>query len=200
MREEEQSLIRTINKGNTEAFQKLVEQYQRLVSSIVYKMIPQIADHEDLCQDVFFKVYKKLSSFRGDSKLSVWIGRITYTTCLNYLKKNSRRNSWSLDNTFKDENGHESPRELPALTSTPEQDFEQNELHGFLHGEVNRLSPEYRTALTLYHWQEMDYKEISEVMEIPVNTLKSYLFRARKELKNRLLKQYPREDSHEQVK
>lgn len=191
MIEEEKKLIRKINEGQLDAFRQIIEKYQRLVSAIVYKMIHQSADHEDLCQDIFLKVYRNLSNFRGDSKLSVWISRIAYTSCLNQIKRNARFKSGSLDNTFLNTNGQEKINELPALISNPEQQLEKKELKLFLREQVSQLSLEYRTALTLYHWQGMDYQEISQIMGVPVNTLKSYIYRARKELKDRLINQYP---------
>jgi len=197
MIDDEKILIRKINEGQLDAFQQIIERYQRLVNAIVYKMIPQNADHEDLCQDVFLKIYNNLSSFRGDSKLSVWISRIAYTSCLNQIKKNARISTSSLDSTYQNENGQQKVNELPTLFLNPEQHLEKKELNNFLREQVNQLSPEYKTALTLYHWQGMDYQEISKVMGVPVNTLKSYLFRARKELKTRLTHQYPGVFNHE---
>jgi RNA polymerase sigma-70 factor (ECF subfamily) len=86
-RHDDALLVRAVVGGNTEAFKKLVHQYERLVCSIVFKMIDQKEDREDICQEVFIKVYDKLPHFRFQSKLSTWIGNIAFNHTVNFLKK-----------------------------------------------------------------------------------------------------------------
>ena len=80
-------LVRQILDGNELAFERLIRNFQRLVSHIVFRMIDNVSDREDICQDVFVKVYKNLKGFRFDSKLSTWIARIAYNRCINFLEK-----------------------------------------------------------------------------------------------------------------
>src|SRR5689334_9595326 len=79
--------IQRAMRGNADAFRQLVEDHQRLVAHVVFRMVPDTTDREDLCQEVFIRVYQKLGTFRFQSKLSTWIARVAYTVCLNHLAK-----------------------------------------------------------------------------------------------------------------
>src|SRR4030095_1635585 len=81
-------LVKAVLSGEAEAFKTLIRQYERLVLQIVFRMVKREVDREDLCQDIFLKVYDKLQGFRFGSKLSTWIGSIAYNTCVNHLRKN----------------------------------------------------------------------------------------------------------------
>lgn len=186
--ENERALIQQILNGDTEAFRSLVANYQRLVGHIVFRMVPQPADHEDLCQDVFLKVYQNLASFGYQSKLSTWIGRIAYTTCLNYLKK--KRVPLFDDTTpehasLEHQGGTDDPSDRTAVRTDLSQRLRQ---------EVDGLPLKYRTILTLYHLDQLSYAEIGAIMDLPEGTVKSHLFRARKLLKERLMNKYPQEE------
>ena len=103
-------LIAAVVRGDMGAFKKVIDKYERLVVSITFKMISQKEDVEDICQDVFLKVYEKLPAFRFQSKLSTWIGSIAFNTCLNFVQK--RRPvllNDLLDKETNDENFHTSP-------------------------------------------------------------------------------------------
>ena len=181
-------LIKKILAGNNRAFQSLIEEYQRLVSHIVFKMINKEEDKEDICQDVFIKVYQNLSMFMFESKLSTWIGRIAYNTCINHLAKKKAPlfndlspEGISLD-SFSDNN------------ITPEKFTEDRDISSHLQTEISNMPAKFRTLLTLYHLDEMSYNEIGEIMGLPEGTVKSYLFRARKLLKERLMSKYKQEE------
>ena len=90
MVEDEKELVEKVIKGDQEAVKQLIEDYQRLVASIVWKMINNEFDREDLCQEIMIKVYKNISKFRFQSKLSTWIGRISYNHCYNFIKKKKK--------------------------------------------------------------------------------------------------------------
>ena len=85
---EEKQIVADILAGDQQAFRNLIEQYQKLVSHIVFRMISHQVDREELCQEIFIKVYRNLASFKFQSKLSTWVGRIAYHACINFLKKN----------------------------------------------------------------------------------------------------------------
>ena len=183
---DEKGLLKRINGGDQEAFRTLVDAYKGLVAHIVFRMVPSKADVEDLCQDVFIKVYTSLPGFKFHSKLSTWIARITYNTCLNYLGKkkpvlagdnNPEENFW--DNIPGE---HPDPGELSA----------GKDVFDILHREIEAMPVKYRIVLTLYHLEEMSYKEITSITLLPEGTVKSYLFRGRKYLKDRLTKKYGR--------
>ena len=180
--------IERILSGDQTAFRSLVEQYQRLVSHIVFRMIAAKEDREDICQDVFMRIYQNLSDFRSESKLSTWIASIAYNACLNHLEK---RKLVPLEELNSPEQSLESFLERHKR---PDEITEEKEVGALLESEINRMPATFRTILTLYHLDDMSYTQISEVMRLPEGTVKSYLFRARKLLKERLKLKYQPED------
>jgi RNA polymerase sigma-70 factor, ECF subfamily len=185
---ESRHLIDRIISGDREAFRLFVEQYQRLVGHIVFRMIDNKDDREDICQEVFLKVYQNLGEFKFQSLISTWVGAIAYNTSVNYLQKKKHQ---PLDILQDDEGEADNP---DTLETPPDDQMEQRDLSFNLHREIEKIPPHYRTVLTLYHLDEMTYEEIGLIMKMPEGTVKSYLFRARKILKERLLVKYTQED------
>jgi RNA polymerase sigma factor (sigma-70 family) len=182
-------LVEHILAGDQDSFRVLIKQYQRLVSHVVFRMIPAGPDQEDLCQEVFVKVYQHLGRFRFDSKLSTWIARIAYNTCLNFLDKKKLP---LYDDLVSEERSFEPI--APDESARPDLGFEAAETGVILQKEIERLPAVYKTIVTLYHLDQMSYSEIADIMKMPEGTVKSYLFRARKMLKDGLLKKYQREE------
>ena len=183
---EDALLVSRILKGDMQAFKALVQQHQRLVGHMVGRLINDKQDVEDICQEVFLKVYQKLSGFSFQSKLSTWIATIAYRTAVNYLKKKNRMMMDDIEDVaLEAKHGVES--------DTPYRLFEQKNLHTFIHKEIEKLPPQYKIVLTLYHLEGMQYAEIEEITGMPEGTVKNYLFRARKLLKDQLMKQLPKE-------
>ncbi|MBN2088592.1 sigma-70 family RNA polymerase sigma factor [candidate division KSB1 bacterium] len=182
-----QTLVKQILSGDQQAFRIFIETYQRLVAHIVFRMIPTTADREDLCQDIFLKAYQHLASFQFESKLSTWLGRIAYNTCINFLEK-KRVQLWG---DLSEEN--DSLDQFTGTEIAPDTFTEKRDISNRLLQEIEKLPLPYRTILTLYHLEEMSYQEIGEIMQLPEGTVKSYLFRARKKLKDQLMTQYHQE-------
>jgi len=180
--------IERILAGDRVAFKTLVEDYQRLVSHIVFRMVSVKEDREDICQDVFLRIYQNLGDFRSESKLSTWISRIAYNACLNHLEK---RKLVPLEELSLPEQSVESFLEK---SRRPDEITGEKEMGMLLENEISRMPVNFRTILTLYHLDEMSYAQIAEVMGMPEGTVKSYLFRARKLLKERLKAKYQPED------
>jgi RNA polymerase sigma-70 factor (ECF subfamily) len=191
----ESELIGRILKGNVKDFEEIISHYQRLVSAVAFRLLKNEYDREEICQEVFIKIYKNLSGFNFKSKLSTWIGKITYNHCLNYIQKQKKRLNKDLldlqddgleffyfnDNIFSGEN-------------TPEVQLEKKDNSTLIHDYINKLPPVFRIIITLFHIEELSYNEISEIMDLPEGTVKSYLFRARKLLKEKLLSSYKEEE------
>ena len=184
------ALVEQILAGDQDSFRTLIQQYQRLVSHIVFRLIPAGPDQEDLSQEVFIRVYQHLDRFRFDSKLSTWIARITYNTCLNFLEKKKL----PLYDDLTAESDRDFEPTAPDEVARPDFAFEAAETGTILQKEIARLPPVFKTVLTLYHLDQMSYVEIADIMNLPVGTIKSHLFRARKKLKERLLTRYQREE------
>lgn len=166
---DDKKLVAAVIHGDESAFRRLIYLHEKLVISIVYKMISRREDCEDLCQDVFLKVYEKLPGFRFNSKLSTWIGSIAFNACINFFQKHK-------------------PVLLEEVQSagieiSPGEKFEVKEKERLLQKGIQKLSPVQRTILQLFHQNEFSLQEIAEVTNLPVSTVKSHLFRARKELK-----------------
>ena len=174
------ALVEDILAGNQQSFSILVEKHERLVRQIVYRMLPNEADREDIAQDVFVKVYQNLGGFQFQSKLSTWIARIACNTCLNYLEK---KRVPLLGDCIDEEATID---DWPSADPSTERYAEANDLSVRLAEEIDALPVMYGVILSLYHLQEMKYNEIADILRIPVGTVKNYLFRARKLLKNRL--------------
>ena len=194
----EKAQIEKILSGDMAAFRDFVDEYQRLVCHVVFRMVLNESDREELSQEVFVKIYQNLGKFEFKSKLSTWIAKVAYNTCINYLKKKKIPLYDDLA-----EAGFSSPGESaadPYIETVAGESRGQDdlmmtqELNQFLHAEINRLPVQYRTVLTLYHSDELSYKEIGEIVNLPEGTVKSYLFRARKLLKERMLEKYPAEE------
>lgn len=168
-----------------------------MVAQIVFKMIPNPEDRKDMAQDIYLKAFKKLRSFKFESKLSTWIAQIGYNTCLDYLRKKKINLT---GNVYEEnETGYGVPDMISKkLFGAPEMETEnfmlQKDLSVILKTEIEKLSPVYKMMITLYHNEELSYDEIGQITGIPSGTVKSYLFRARKTLKDSLLLNYKKED------
>jgi len=199
---DEQTIVRQILSGDTETFRQIIQQYQKLVSHIVFRMVSHGTDREELCQEIFIKVYRHLASFKFQSKLSTWIGRIAYNTCINFQKK---KKALLFDDIFFEQAANENSSDSEsALTyysegfaekpQTQDAEMHASELQSIIENEIIKLPSQYRALVTLFHVDELSLKEISEIMGMPEGTVKNYLFRARKILKKRLLKKYQPEE------
>lgn len=187
-RDQEKAIIQCVLDGDTEAFRLVVEQYQRLVAHIVFRMIPHVHTREDLCQDVFVKVYRNLKTYRFQSKLSTWIAKIAYNRCLNYLEK---KKVPLFEDMTPDDVGID---DFSMAVNQPENDVINLDLIDRVKKTIEKLPVKYRTVITLYHLEAMKYDEIAEIMQLPEGTVKSYLFRARKALKDLISAKYTKEE------
>ncbi len=155
-----------------------------LVGQIVYKMIRNPSDRKDIAQDIYLKAFHKLGSFQFQAKLSTWIGQIAYNTCLAYLEK---KKLVLLENVVADEENEaleNLQKPIDPFMSETEKSLFRKELATILKIEIDKLSPIYKTLITLYHNEELSYAEITEITQLPEGTVKSYLSRARKLLKD----------------
>lgn len=180
-------LIEKVLSGNTGAFSTIIKNTERLVAQIVFKMITNNEDREDIAQDIYLKTFKKLESFKFQSKLSTWIGQIAYNTCLNYLKKKKLIFlEYNFDNETHDQALENFGNKINLDNETEKQLF-QKELSQILIIEIEKLQPIYKVLINLYHNEELSYIEISQITQLPEGTVKNYLFRARRTLKENLL-------------
>lgn len=170
------TLVSLVRRGNAVAFRQLVQLHERLVFHMVHRIVNQPEDCEDICQEVFMRVFQKIHLFNFQSKLSTWIATIAYRTALNYVRKEDKHQAAPLEDAIP----------VPSLERSALEMLEKKGTYQLVHEQIAELPVHYRTVLTLYHLEEMSLQEIQEVTEMPLGTVKNYLFRARKLLKERL--------------
>jgi RNA polymerase sigma factor (sigma-70 family) len=181
----EKDLVNRVLRGDTFGFAEIVENTKGLIAQIVFKMVNNPEDRKDIVQDIYLRAYEHLKDFRFRSKLSTWIGQIAYNTCINYLEKRKL-----VLGNFEDP-GYEQ-RSTGDIES--EALFSGKELKKILAAAIAELSPVYKTLITLYHQEELSYIDLAQITGLPEGTVKNYLYRARKQLKDNLLTQYKKEE------
>lgn len=176
-------LIQNIQEGNKkDAFLKLFNQYQHLVYNICYRMTGNRENASDVSQEVFIKIYRSIHKFRGDSKLSSWIYRITVNTCLNWERRRKLTNWLSLDFLLESEAKFEPLSE----EKTPDQLLEQSETEQIIQRSIQTLPHRQKTAIVLHRYENLSYEEIANVLGISLSAVESLLFRAKKNLAKKL--------------
>lgn len=179
-REQEEKIIARVLGGDTDAFEALVTEYEKNVYHLALKMTGNTEDAADLSQEAFIKAFHSLSSFRGDSKFSVWLYRIVSNVCLDFLRRRSRRQTVSL--SMEDEDGEEAQLDIPDERQAPELLLEKSMTREAVRRGLAQLPPEPRQILLLREIQGLSYEEIASVLGIESGTVKSRIFRARKKL------------------
>ena len=170
---DDQTLVAETLAGRGEAFGTLVERYDRAVYHLAYRTLRDSEEARDAAQEAFFKAFRSLKTFRPGAKFSTWIFSITYHACCDRL---SRRKRYS---------GEELPdRADPG--AGPEQQAIAGDEALRLRAAIARLPEKYRSVITLYHLQSRQYDEIAQVLEIPIGTVKTHLFRAKEQLRRML--------------
>lgn len=168
-------LIKEILKGDNTAFAELMGLYKRRVLTTGLSFFKNPTDAEDFVQDVFIKVFTKLSTFRNESSFSTWLTRIAYTTAVNSI---NRRQEYL---SIADETVIEDPG------STPEEKQIQQLTREAVKIAIKELPHNYAVCLDMYFFYDIPYTEISEITGFPVNTIKSHIFRAKKILKQKII-------------
>lgn len=177
-------LIAQIKCGNTNAFRFLVSKHQRLVWHMVLRMVRQQEDAEDMCQEVFIRVFRNINGYRGDSKLSTWIGSIAYNTCIDHIRRKGKE-KLQLAESMEDFS-----LVLPS-PQTPSELLQSSDLQRLVHAIVAQLPVHYRTVMTLFYLEEFSIQEIGDITSMQEGTIKSYLNRGRKLIHDALVKQFP---------
>ena len=185
---DEKRLIEACIKGEDKAYRELYRRHGDRVYQLAYRYFNNPDDAADITQETFLRVFRSIGNYRGEAKLSTWIARIAYNIGLSHIKK---KNIPLVEETVLDH--VESDGDYPRMPS-PHVDVEQKIISGLVQDEIERLPVYYKTAMTLYHLDGMSYDEIVDIMKVSEGTVKSYIFRGRKMLKERLLARYSRED------
>ncbi len=179
-------MIKKLQQGNKKVFSTLVDDYKNKIFSMAYKFTNDYCEAQDLAQEIFLKIYKEVSSFNGDSKLSTWIYKVSINTCLDWKRKNARENVIDFTSISRDVdcnilNYIHSDEELPEDKII--KDEKQKEIHSIIFD----MSDIYKSIIIMYHFNNMSYEEIANTLNISKKTVETRLYRARKILKTKLM-------------
>ena len=169
------NLVRRAKKGDYQAFDLLVIKYQTRLIATALKFVKDIQIAEDIVQESLIKSYKSLHSFREDSSFYTWVYRITVNTSKNFLVSKKRRGE-----LLQAEIGQEDDIEIELITpDSPEELLMSNQLKNLIENCLNQLSEDTKTAITLREFEGLSYEEISKIVNCPVGTVRSRIFRGR---------------------
>jgi len=173
-------LVRKAGKGNAAAFEELMCRYQNKVYSMALRFSGSREEAADITQEVFLRIWRALPGFKGEAQFSTWLCRITHNICTDHYRKASRIDAVSL--TRFGEEAEEGQIDLEDIDHDPERIMEQSDLTEALKRAVDSLRPEMRTVFVMREIADMSYMQMVEILGVEEGTVKSRLFRARKQL------------------
>lgn len=179
-REREAAIINAVLDGDVNAYELLVKEYEKNVYNLALRMTGNSEDAYDMSQEAFIKAYNSLSSFRGDSKFSVWLYRIVSNVCLDFLRSRNRKATVSL--SVENDEGEEVELDIADENSSPQALLDRSLTRDAVRRGLQALPPDHREILLLREIQGLSYDEIAETLDLEVGTVKSRIFRARKKL------------------
>ncbi len=177
-REVDQQLVERAQRGEKHAFELLVAKYQRRLGRLISRFVRNAAEAEDVTQDAFIKAYRALPAFRGDSAFYTWLYRIGINTAKNHLVAQGRRAPTSTPFDSEEAEDFEDAALLHEV-ATPENELMSKQVVEVVNSSLQELPDDLRTALTLREIEGLSYEEIAAVMDCPIGTVRSRIFRAR---------------------
>ena len=184
-REVDQQLVERAQRGDKSAFELLVAKYQRKLVRLLSRFIRDPTEVEDVAQEAFIKAYRALPSFRGDSAFYTWLYRIGINTAKNYLVAMGRRAPTVSETESPDSESSEERGQVPDY-NTPENELMSRQIAETVNRAVEDLPEELRTAITLRELEGLSYEEIAGIMNCPIGTVRSRIFRAREAIAEKL--------------
>ena len=189
----EKELIAKAKQGDMQAFEELILKHEKIVYNVALRMMNHSEDAKDISQEVFLKAYRNIKNFDERSMFSTWLYRITTNTCIDEMRKRKGKQNYSLEEELENEDGS-MQRQIADEGDTPEESLMRGEEKGEILQALDTLSEEHRVAIILRDVKGLSYEEISEIIELPMGTVKSRISRARNQLKNEILKIRERND------
>jgi RNA polymerase sigma-70 factor (ECF subfamily) len=184
-REIDQQLVERAQKGDKRAFELLVMKYQRKLGRLLSRMVRDAAEIDDITQEAFIKAYRALPQFRGESAFYTWLYRIAVNTAKNYLMAKGKREVATSDMVDEDGEGMEDVL-MPHDIATPEAELQTKQIAKAVNETVDALPEELRTAITLREIEGLSYEEIAQMMDCPIGTVRSRIFRAREAIAEKI--------------
>lgn len=188
--ENQKKQIKLLRRRNELAFRQLVEEHKNMVFRTAYGFLHDHQESEDLAQEVFLEVFNSIDSFKGDSKLSTWIYRITVNKSLNELRRKKRRGQVKEIGSSFDPDNNQTMEIEDDPNQTPVAINENQERKHILEQAINTLPENQKTAFVLHKYDEMPYKKIAEVMDSSLSSVESLIHRAKLNLQKKLLEYY----------
>ncbi len=184
-KETDSILINQAKSGDDQAYDKLLKKYRNSVYNLVYRMVRDVEEAEDLTQEAFIKAFNSLAQFNEEYAFSTWLYKIATNNCIDYFRKRKLQ-TLSLDKPiqYKDSEIHQ---EIPDPELNPEKSILATERSSIIREAIETLPEKYYTAIVLRHTEEKSYEEIAEILHLPIGTVKARIFRAR-EMLNKALK------------
>jgi len=177
--------VKAAIEGDQDAYVWLIKKYRGPIQNLIYKMVHEKSDIEDLVQEAFIKAFNSLKNYNQEFSFSTWIYRIAINNTIDYLRKR-RLNTFSIDSDETDD--EEKPKfEIPDTTYSADANIILEQRQKIINDAINSLPEKYKKIIELRHKEELSYEEISEILNLPIGTVKAHLFRAR-ELLNKYLK------------
>lgn len=183
-RELDQALVERAQLGDKRAFELLVVKYQRKLGRLLSRMVRDAAEVEDITQETFIKAYRALPGFRGESAFYTWLYRIGVNTAKNYLVARKRQPA-STEVLAEDAENYEEG-DLLRDVATPDAELQTKQIAQAVNSAVEALPEELRVAITLREIEGMSYEEIAQMMDCPIGTVRSRIFRAREAIAERI--------------
>ncbi|WLR51006.1 RNA polymerase sigma factor SigW [Bacillus tianshenii] len=176
--------IKQVKKGDQDAFAEIVELYKDKVYQLCYRMLGNAHEAEDVAQEAFIRAYVNIQSYDLNRKFSTWLFRIATNLSIDRIRK--KKPDYFLDQEIAGAEGLTLYSQIADKGPLPEEDVESLELQEWIQNEISALPPKYRSAIVLKYIEELSLKEISEVLDLPVNTVKTRIHRGREALRKRL--------------
>lgn len=185
-RTEDSRNIRKALKGDQTAYRAILKKYHDQVYNLLYRMVHDKDEVEDLTQEAFIKAFNSLKNFNEEFAFSTWLYKIATNNCIDYIRK-KKLATFSIDKPIESKDGEYS-FEIPDSTYEPDKTLIAGQRTKVLEEAVNALPEKYRQVILMRHTEDMDYQEIADALKLPLGTVKAHIFRAREILHKRLRK------------
>ncbi len=176
--------IKQVLKGDQNAFGEIVEIYKDKVFQLSFRMLGNRHEAEDIAQEAFIRAYVNIQSYNINLKFSTWLYRIATNLCIDRIRK--KKPDYYLDAEVAGTEGLTMYSQIPAKTPLPEDDVESLELQDTIQREISKLPEKYRTVIVLKYIEELSLNEISEILDMPLGTVKTRIHRGREALRKQL--------------
>jgi RNA polymerase sigma-70 factor (ECF subfamily) len=179
-RNEDTSLIQQALTGDQNGFSRLRQKYHDAIFNLIYRMIREKDEVEDLTQEAFIKAFASLSTFNNEYAFSTWLYKIATNNCIDYIRR-KKLQTFSIDKPIESKESDFS-FELPDSTYEPDKEMISSQRKKLLDDAINSLPPKYRQVIVMRHQEELEYQEIAQILKLPLGTVKAHIFRAREML------------------